>query len=120
MSNAQAAVSRNSAVRASGNLQRNFHSDETKAAALRLIKCLGLVLSFRNLYIIQPALEAEGRFLRLPMQEAANHVIGMALIAFDRGDDVDYFWFMDCRWRSYEVYRRRYHAELSRRVELKF
>jgi hypothetical protein len=72
---------------------------EAMQAALQLVKCLGLVPSFRNLHIIELAISAESNFSSISIPEAAERIIKMARIDLTRGESLDYFWFEDCRWR---------------------
>lgn len=110
----QSAASHNPAVRSSGKAGKNrFSMTEAKAAACRLAKCLGLVPTFRNLYVIELAITAESQFSSTSIQQATDQIIADAHNARETGEHVDYFWFEDECWR---------HPKLSyqERDELRF
>jgi len=102
----QGKESHNSGVRASGNSNhlhatksQRFRMTEAKIAACHLAKRLCLPLTFRNLYVIELAIEAEITFSSISVQEAANQIADYAIAARETGEHVDYFWFEDCGWR---------------------
>ena len=123
MSNAHRAASHNPGLCASGKPPqsgKNLQSRELKTAALRLMKCLGLVPTFRNLYIVQLAIETErdlsatdnkrlaqegllgpGKLapLELSIPAATDRIIFAAEHARYTGETVNYFWFEDSMWR---------------------
>lgn len=69
--------------------------------AIRLGRVLGLVPSFRNLYIWELAIANESQFASISLREAADRIIAIARISVDELlDSLDYFWFEDCRWRN--------------------
>ena len=72
---------------------------EAMTAACRLTKSLGLVPSYRNLYIIELAITAESEFSSTSIQQATDRIIADARIARELGEHVDYFWFEDECWR---------------------
>jgi hypothetical protein len=72
---------------------------EARIAACRLIKILGLVPSFRNLYIVELAIASESQFASIPIQQATDEIIQIARVALQMGECLDYFWFEDCCWR---------------------
>ena len=63
------------------------------------MKCLGLVPTFRNLYIVQLAIETEVNISSASIEQAADQIIADAIVARQMGEHVDYFWFEDCCWR---------------------
>lgn len=69
------------------------------AEACRLAKRLGLPLTFRNLYVIDAAIAAESEFLNVDPREAADTIIEGAIEHAERGEEINYFFFEDCRWR---------------------
>jgi len=73
--------------------------NEVRIAACRLIKILGLVPSFRNLYIVELAIGSESQFASISIQQATDEIIRIARIALQMGECLDYFWFEDCCWR---------------------
>lgn len=80
--------------------RQRFAMTEAMQAACRLVKILGLVPSFRNLYIIELAIRAESNFSAISVQEAEEAIIANARAALRTGECLDYFWFEDCRWRN--------------------
>jgi hypothetical protein len=72
---------------------------EAAIAACRLAKTLGLVSTFRNLYIYEMAITSESNFSSISIPEAMHLIIAEAREALERGECLDYFWFEDCRWR---------------------
>lgn len=68
-------------------------------AAIGLAKRLGLPRTFRNLYVIEAAIQAEKEFRGCSIAEAAEEIHAGAMAAAERGDAVNYFFFEDCRWR---------------------
>jgi hypothetical protein len=72
---------------------------EAAIAAIRLVKTLGLVPSFRNLYIVELAIHAESNFSSISIPEATDRIIASARIALRMGECLDYFWFEDSCWR---------------------
>lgn len=98
----QATASHNPAKSASENprvMRGNFVDPELKAAACRLMKCLGIVRTHRNLYIVQLAIESECEMSSRSIEEAAIQIIQIAGHAREMGEHVDYFWFEDSCWR---------------------
>ena len=79
--------------------RKRFQMTEAMQAASRLIKSLGLVPSFRNLYIVELAISAESNFSSMSVPEAADQIIAIARSALAMGECLDYFWFEDCCWR---------------------
>ena len=71
-----------------------------RLAACRLLKCLGMPRSFRNLYIVELALEAETDFSRCGVARAAATIFECAQAARAMGECVNYFWFEDSGWRQ--------------------
>lgn len=69
------------------------------AQACRLIKTLGLVPSFRNLYVIELAITAESDFSSTPLPQATDQIISDARSGRQMGEHIDYFWFEDECWR---------------------
>jgi hypothetical protein len=97
----QEEASHNPAVRSSGKGRRNnFSMTEARAQACRLIKSLGLVPSFRNLYIVELAINAESSFSSISIPEATDRIITEARSALQMGECLNYFWFEDCCWRN--------------------
>lgn len=98
----QPTESHNPAVRSSGKAGNNrFAMTEAKAAACRLVKCLGLVPTFRNLHVIELAIEAESAFASISIPEAADRIIECARVYRDELHQcLNYFWFEDCCWRQ--------------------
>jgi hypothetical protein len=81
---------------------------DSKAAACRLIKHLGLVPSFRNLHIVELAITSESNYSSISLQEATDRIIDLARIALLGGECLNYFWFEDCCWRNPKLsYRER-------------
>lgn len=70
-----------------------------RLAAVRFAQCLGLPLTFRNLYVIELAIEAESEFRRVSIGEAAEIIRDGAMAEAVRGGELNYFFFEDCRWR---------------------
>lgn len=69
--------------------------------ACRLVKTLGLVPSFRNLYIVELAISAESTFASISLQEAADDIIESARICRHKLHHcIDYFWFEDSCYRQ--------------------
>lgn len=96
----QAEAFHNPAVRSSGKVRRNrFVMSEAKAAACRLAKRLALPLTFRNLYVIELAIEAEASRCG-SISEAVEIIFEPAMDELFRGRVVNYFFFEDARWRS--------------------
>lgn len=97
----QSAAFHNPGVRSSGKVRRNrFAMTPAMAQACRLVKTLGLVPSFRNLYIVELSVTAESNFSSLSLQEATDRIIAIAQTALQCGECLDYFWFEDCCWRN--------------------
>jgi hypothetical protein len=96
----QPAASHNSAARSSGKLRRNRAPlSVARLAACRFAKCLGLPLTYRNLYVIELAIEAESNFSQVTIAKAASIIMDGALAALEMRECVNYFWFEDCCWR---------------------
>lgn len=77
-------------------------------AAIRLVKSLGLVPSYRNLYVIELAISSESNFSSIPIAEAAERIIADGRAALQMGESLDYFWFEDACWRHPKLsYRER-------------
>ena len=96
----QSAASHNSAVRSSGKVGKNrVPLSVARLAACRFAKCLGLPLTFRNLYVIELAIEAECQFSKVTVAKAAAIIMDGASAARSLGECVNYFWFEDCCWR---------------------
>ncbi len=77
---------------------------EAKAAAIGLAKRLCLPLTFRNLYVIELALEAEsGSSPQLTLQQITQEIFEQAEAARRLGEQVNYFWFEDCGWRFRKI-----------------
>lgn len=72
---------------------------EAMQAAVRLTQTLGLVPTFRNLYIREAAIKAESSYASISVQEAADRIIKEGKLALEMGESLDYFWFEDCCWR---------------------
>lgn len=120
----QEAAFHNPAVRSSGKVRRNSTPlSVARLAACRFAKCLGLPLTYRNLYVIELAIEAEvvfaeqynrelaqflareeGQPMKQPVPvsiaQAAATIMDGAISARERGECVNYFWFEDCGWRQ--------------------
>lgn len=95
------AASHNPAVRSSGKVRSSrFAMTEAKIAACRLVKTLGLVPSFRNLHIIELAIESESSFSSVSIQQSTDQILAIARTAIELGECVNYFWFEDCCWRN--------------------
>jgi hypothetical protein len=95
------AAYRNSCVSASGKVRPGrFSMSEAMVAACRLVKSLGLVPSFRNLYVIELAIRAESQFSSITIREAADRIIAIGRIALQMGECLNYFWFEDACWRN--------------------
>lgn len=74
---------------------------ELRSAACRLVKALGLVPSFRNLYVVELAITAESNFSSISLSEATDHIIECARIYRDELHQcLNYFWFEDACWRQ--------------------
>lgn len=74
---------------------------EAMAAACRLVKSLGLVPSYRNLYVIELAIRTEASFSSISIPEATDEIIACARIYRDEMHHcLNYFWFEDCCWRQ--------------------
>ena len=96
----QSRASHNPALRSSGKAGNNrFAMTDAKAAACRLVKCLGLVPTFRNLYVIELAITAESEFSSTSIEQATDQIIAAAHSAREMGEHIDYFWFEDECWR---------------------
>ena len=80
-------------------MRGNFVDPELKAAACLLMKCLGIVRTHRNLYIVQLAIECECEMSSRSIEEAAIQIIQIAGHAREMGEHVDYFWFEGSCWR---------------------
>jgi len=105
-------------------VEKRARFEKTSAfdAALRIVQFLGLVKSYRNLHIIQLAVEAEmemglqecaraqsqavakGQYdstldFSYSLEKAAVTIIQAARSDARCGSAIDYFWFEDCRWR---------------------
>lgn len=92
--------SHNSDARASGKVGRNCAPmSEARTAACRLAKCLGLPRSFRNLYIIELAIETEVELSSCSIDEATTEIIEQARAARSTGIFVNYHWFEDAGWQ---------------------
>lgn len=72
---------------------------EAMQSACRLVKTLGLVPSYRNLYVIELAIRAEASFSTISVQEATDRIITTGRSALQMGECLDYFWFEDACWR---------------------
>lgn len=96
----QSEESHNPAVRSSGKV-RNNRAPLTVArlAACRFCKCLGFPLTYRNLYVVELALEAESNFSQVGIAGAAKIIMDAAMLDLQDGRCVNYFWFEDCCWR---------------------
>jgi hypothetical protein len=96
----QSAASHNPAVQSSGKVRRNSAPlSVARLAACRFAKCLGMPLSYRNLYIIELSIEAESNFSKVSIAKAAAVIMDAAQAALEMGECVNYFWFEDCCWR---------------------
>lgn len=73
---------------------------EAKAAACLLLKRLGFPLTFRNLYVVELAIEAESGLSSIPPDVAAEFIIDCARMALRDGENLNYFWFEDAGWRN--------------------
>lgn len=71
-----------------------------KLAAIRMAKCLALPLTFRNLHVIELALEAESQFAKVSITKAADTILQCAMAQSDIGEAINYFWFEDGCWRQ--------------------
>lgn len=114
----QPTESHNPAVRSSGKAGNNrFAMTEAKAAACRVAKALCLPLTFRNLYVIELAIEAEIEFsatphtssagvdvpgAEVPVAQVTAEIIGQAQAARRLGVSINYLWFEDCGWRFHK------------------
>jgi hypothetical protein len=88
---------------------------EARKAALRLVKTLGLVASFRNLYIVELSITAESEFASISTEEAAGEIIRCGRAALQLGECLDYFWFEDSCWRNPKLsFKERDELRLSR------
>jgi hypothetical protein len=97
----QQAASHNPAVRSSGKVGKNSAPvSVARLAAIRFAKCLGLPLTYRNLYVIELALDAESSFSQVSIAKAAAIILDGAIAARTMGECVNYFWFEDCGWRQ--------------------
>lgn len=97
----QQVESHNPAVRSSGKVRRNSAPlSVARLAACRFAKCLGLPLTYRNLYIVELSIEAESNFSQVGIARAAATILDSAVAARDMGVCVNYFWFEDCCWRQ--------------------
>jgi hypothetical protein len=72
---------------------------EFRAAACRLLKWLGLPLTFRNLYVVELAIAAEVGLASSTIEQAVEEISSQAQAARELGVVVNYFWFEDCGWR---------------------
>jgi hypothetical protein len=117
------AESHNSTVRSSGKVGRNSAPlSVARLAACSLAKRLCLPLTFRNLYVIEMAIEAERTYAEnynwdmerslafeqkrkpnptgpVSVSRAAATIMEGAILALEMGECVNYFWFEDCCWR---------------------
>lgn len=83
-------------------------------AACSFAKCLGLPLTYRNLYVIELAIEAESNFRQVGIAKAAALILDSAQAAIEMGECVNYFWFEDCCWRHPKLsYRERDDLRMS-------
>lgn len=76
---------------------------EARAAACRLAKALFLPLTFRNLYVIEHAIEAEIAAASCTIDEAVGEISRQAAAARELGENVNYFWFEDSGWRFRKI-----------------
>ena len=96
----QATAFHNSGARSSGKPRRNSTPvSVARLAACRFLKCLGMPLSFRNLYIVELSIEAESAFSQVTIAKAAAIILDAAQLDLELGRCVNYFWFEDCCWR---------------------
>lgn len=96
----QSRASHNPGARSSGKAGNNRAPlSVARLAAIRFAKCLGLPHSFRNLYIIELAIDAESNFSQVTIARAAAIIMDGAIAARESGECVNYFWFEDCGWR---------------------
>jgi hypothetical protein len=80
---------------------KRFAMTEAMQAACGLLKTLGLVPSFRNLYIVELAIKSESNFSSISIPEAAERIAEAARICRDEMHQcIDYFWFEDACWRQ--------------------
>lgn len=94
------AIYPNSPARGSGKTGRKAPLSVARLAACRFAKCLGLPLTYRNLYVIELALEAESNYSQVSIAKAAAIILDSAQAALRTGECVNYFWFEDCCWRN--------------------
>ena len=78
---------------------------EARIAACRLIKHLGHVPTFRMLYVVELALQAECDYQHCSLVQSAKTIFDGAMEQVRRGEAVDYFFFEDCRWRYFRLSR---------------
>lgn len=89
---------------------------EFRAAACRLLKRLGLPLTFRNLYVVELAIEAEIALSSNSIQQIVDEIAEQAEAARSLGEPVNYFWFEDCGWRYRKLtFKERDEMRLRRR-----
>lgn len=79
--------------------RKRFVMTEAMQAACRLVKSLGLVPSFRFLYIVELSIQTESEFSSLSIQETADQILGQARAALQMGECVNYHWFEDACWK---------------------
>jgi hypothetical protein len=79
--------------------RQRFAMTEAMQAAISLVKSLGLVPTYRFLYVVELAITTESEFASISVGESAAQIGAAARLALKMGECVNYHWFEDSCWK---------------------